>query len=288
MPDPAEFEEREDLSATERARMSEGIRLKAALVHEIIREEGEEELARSVGALAWSGLAAGLSMGFSLVVEGLLHHYLPEAGWRPLVASFGYTTGFVIVVLGRQELFTESTLTGVIPVLTRRDRATSLALARLWGVVLLANLVGAGLFAALAAGAPIFEPNLHQDFLGIGERAGAGSFVVLFVKAVLAGWLIALMVWLLPGAGSARLIVILLITYIVALGGFAHIIAGSVEVLYLVLSGDKSFFSYLIDYLTPVLLGNVVGGSALVAMLNHAQVHREVPAAVQGARRSRR
>jgi len=286
MPDPAEFEEREDLSRTERARMSESIRLKAALVHEIIRQEGEEELGRSVSALAWSGLAAGLSMGFSLVVEGLLHHYLPDAEWRPLVASCGYTTGFVIVVLGRQELFTESTLTGVIPVLTRRDRATSLALARLWGVVLLANLVGAGLFAALAAGAPIFEPNLHQDFLGIGQRAAAGSLVVLFVKAVLAGWLIALMVWLLPGSGSARLIVILLITYIVALGGFSHIIAGSVDVLYLVLSGDKSFFSYLFEFLAPVLLGNVVGGSALVAMLNHAQVHREVPAAAGAARRS--
>ena len=200
MPDPAEFEERQDLSESERARMSEGIRLKAALVLEVIREEGEEELARSVSALAWSGLAAGLSMGFSLVVEGLLHHHLPDAEWRPLIASFGYTTGFVIVVLGRQQLFTENTLTGVIPVLTRRDRATSLALARLWSVVLLANLVGAGLFAALAAGAPIFEPNLHQDFLAIGERAAAGSHLILFVKAIIAGWLIGLMVWMLPGA----------------------------------------------------------------------------------------
>jgi formate/nitrite transporter FocA (FNT family) len=144
MPDPAEFEEREDLSEAEQQRMSEGIRLKAALVHEIIREEGEEELARSTGALAWSGLAAGLSMGFSLVVEGLFHHHLPDAGWRPLIASFGYTTGFVIVILGRQQLFTENTLTGVIPVLTRRDRTTVRALAHLWGVVLLANLVGAG------------------------------------------------------------------------------------------------------------------------------------------------
>jgi formate/nitrite transporter FocA (FNT family) len=285
MPDPAEFEEREDLSEAEQQRMSEGIRLKAALVHEIIREEGEEELARSTSALAWSGLAAGLSMGFSLVVEGLFHHHLPEAGWRPLIASFGYTTGFVIVILGRQQLFTENTLTGVIPVLTRRDRATVQALARLWSVVLLANLVGAGLFAALAASAPIFEPNLHEDFLTIGEHAAAGSFLVLFVKAVLAGWLIGLMVWLLPGAGSANLIVILLITYIVALGGFAHIIAGSVDVLYLVFSGDKSFFSYVFDFMLPVLLGNIVGGSALVAMLNHAQVHREVPAAVEAAQR---
>ena len=278
MPDPAEFEEREDLSEAEQQRMSEGIRLKAALVHEIIREEGEEELARSTSALAWSGLAAGLSMGFSLVVEGLLHHYLPEAEWRPLVASFGYTTGFVIVVLGRQQLFTENTLTGVIPLLTRRDPATALALARLWGVVLLANLVGAALFAALASHAPIFEPNLHEDFLAIGQAAAAGGFLVLLIKAVLAGWLIGLMVWLLPGAGSARLIVILLITYIVALGGFSHIIAGSVDVLYLVFSGEKSFLSYLIDFVVPVLIGNIIGGSALVAMLNHAQVRGEVPA----------
>ena len=142
--------------------MSDAIRLKAALVHEIIREDGEEELARSVSALAWSGLAAGLSMGFSLVVEGLLHHYLPDAQWRPLIASFGYTTGFVIVVLGRQQLFTENTLTGVIPVLTRRNRASLMALLRLWAVVLLANLVGACLFAALAAAAPLFEPNLPE------------------------------------------------------------------------------------------------------------------------------
>ena len=220
-------------------------------------------------------------MGFSLVVTGLLHHHLPDAPWRPLIASFGYTTGFVIVVLGRQQLFTENTLTGVIPVLTRRDRASLMALLRLWGVVLLANLIGAGLFAALAAGAPVFEPNLHQDFLAIGRDAATGGLAALFVKAVLAGWLIGLMVWLLPGAGSARLIVILLITYIVALGGFAHIVAGSVDVLYLVLSGEKSLPSYLLSYLLPVLAGNVIGGGALVAMLNHAQVRSEVPAVAE-------
>jgi formate-nitrite transporter family protein len=281
MADAVEFEEREDLSEAERHLMVQGSRLKAALVHEVIRHEGEEELERTVSALAWSGLAAGLSMGFSLVVEGLLRHHLPDAPWRPLVESFGYTTGFVIVVLGRQQLFTESTLTAVIPALTRRDGETLIALLRLWGVVLLANLVGAGLFAALAFGVPVFEPNLHRDFIAIGEEAAHGSFVVLFVKAVLAGWLIALMVWLLPGAASARLIVIVLITYIVALGGFAHVIAGSVEVLYLVFAGGKSFGSYLIDYLLPVLAGNIVGGSALVAMLNHAQVRHEVPAATE-------
>jgi formate/nitrite transporter FocA (FNT family) len=75
--------------------------------------------------------------------------------------------------------------------------------------------------------------------------------------------------------------VILLITYIVALGGFAHIVAGSVDVLYLVLSGEQSLPSYLLLYLVPVLAGNVIGGSALVAMLNHAQVRSEVPAVAE-------
>ena len=263
-------------SETEHQQVLAGLRPKAAIVHEVIREEGEEELARTVSALWWSGLAAGLSMGFSLVAEGLLRHHLPAAEWRPLVESFGYTVGFVIVVLGRQQLFTENTLTVVIPVLTRRDRNCFLGMARLWSVVLLANLVGAAIFAALAANAPIASPDLRSEFIAIAEEAFDGDFLALLVQGLLAGWLIALMVWLLPAAGSARLFVIILITYMVALGGFAHIIAGSVEVLYGVIAGRIGFLDYLGGYIVPVLIGNVAGGTALVAIVNHAQVHREV------------
>lgn len=262
-----------------------GLRPRAAIVHEIIREEGEDELARRVSALWWSGLAAGLSMGFSLVAEGLLRHHLPEAAWRPLIESFGYTVGFVIVVLGRQQLFTENTLTAVIPVLTRRDRNSLLGMARLWSVVLVANLVGAAIFAALAASAPVASPDLRDEFLAIAGEAFEGDFLALLVQGVLAGWLIALMVWLLPAAGSARLFVILLITYLVALGGFAHIIAGSVEVLYGVIAGRIGVLAYLGGYALPVLIGNVAGGTALVAIVNHAQVHREVGANAAGRRR---
>src|SRR5690349_8167211 len=79
------------------------------VVHEAIRIEGEEELKRTSSALAWSGLAAGLSMGFSLVTEGLLRSHLPDTPWRPLVSKLGYSAGFLFVVLGRQQLFTENT-----------------------------------------------------------------------------------------------------------------------------------------------------------------------------------
>jgi formate/nitrite transporter FocA (FNT family) len=94
-------------------------------------------------------------MGFSLVAEGLLQAHLPDAAWTPLVSKFGYTAGFLTVVLGRQQLFTEQTLTAVLPLLSGNSAVGSLPnLARLWAVVLLANLLGSVLFSAAAAFTP--------------------------------------------------------------------------------------------------------------------------------------
>src|SRR5436190_20558598 len=107
------------------------------VVYKAILTEGEDELKRSSSALFWSGLAAGLSMGFSLVGEGLLRAYLPEAHWRPLVAKFGYSIGFLFVVLGRQQLFTENTLTPILPLLSKKPHAHLSNVLRLWCVVLL-------------------------------------------------------------------------------------------------------------------------------------------------------
>ena len=119
----------------------------AVVVHETIRHDGEEELQRPLAALAWSGFAAGLSMGFSFVAEALLRRYVPDAPWRPLVVNLGYPVGFLIVILGRQQLFTENTLTAMIPLFARRNLATIVAVLRLWAVVLVANLAGAHIFA---------------------------------------------------------------------------------------------------------------------------------------------
>src|SRR3954452_17946948 len=96
------------------------------IVYKAICTESEEELDRPTSALFWSGLAAGLSMGFSLVGEGLLRAHLPDEHWRPLVAKFGYSIGFLIVILGRQQLFTENTLTPVLPLLQEKESKTLL------------------------------------------------------------------------------------------------------------------------------------------------------------------
>jgi formate/nitrite transporter FocA (FNT family) len=246
--------------------------LEVGVIYDAIRQAGEDELERSSSALAWSGLAAGLSMGFSLVLSGLLRHGLPLADWRPLIAKLGYTAGFVIVILGRQQLFTENTLTVILPLLNQKDWATLRNVLRLWSFVLLANLAGALAFAWVVGNADIFRPDQLHTFTEIGLEANEGNFGHKFLTGIFGGWLIALMVWLLPGAEAARFWVIIFITYIVGLGNFSHVIAGSVEVLFLVTTGQLGWGSYLGGFLLPALLGNIIGGISLVALLSHAQV----------------
>jgi hypothetical protein len=122
---------------------------RALVIHEVVREEGEAAMERTAGALIMSALAAGLSMGFSFLTQAVIESSLPDTPWRSLVASFGYTVGFVIVILGRQQLFTESTLSAVLPVLTRRDMTTVAKTGRLWGLVLFGNIAGTLMFAAM-------------------------------------------------------------------------------------------------------------------------------------------
>ncbi|BCS52533.1 formate/nitrite transporter family protein [Geobacter sp. SVR] len=260
-----------ELSPEEEKRVEEKTSIGAVVVHEAIRAEGEAELRRPNSALAWSALASGLSMGFSLVAEGLLRSHLPEAPWRPLVAKFGYALGFLIVILGRQQLFTENTLTVILPLLHRRDRDTLLNVLRLWGVVLTANLAGAFLFS-FALREPIFPAAVLQAFGEIGRQTMQATAFAILLKAVFSGWLIALMVWLLPAVEGSKVAIIVIITYVVALGGFCHIIAGSVEILYLAATGVIGYGACVTRYMLPTLCGNIIGGVSLVAALNHAQV----------------
>jgi formate/nitrite transporter FocA (FNT family) len=267
-----------DLSAKEKDAVAEQSRPNAALIHETIRAEGESELERTWSALMLSGLAAGLSMGFSLIVEGLLQSRLPDTPWRDLISKFGYTAGFLIVVLGRQQLFTENTLTPILPLLHNRDAGTLLRVLRLWALVLAANVAATWIIAAVLARTGIFVAPVKDAFADIASHSIESTFALTALKGVFAGWLIALMVWLLPSAGSLRPIIIILITYIVGIGSLTHVIAGSVDAAYLVLAGDAGLGSYLWRFFMPTLLGNTAGGVALVAVLNYGQVAPELRA----------
>lgn len=273
-----------ELSEEEKKEARERTSISAPVVHEAIRRDGEDELQRPVSALAWSGLAAGLSMGFSFVTEGLLHHYLPESVWRPLIVSIGYPFGFLLIIIGRQQLFTENTLTAVIPLLARRNLTTFISMLRLWAVVLFANLVGAHLFAWVVARTPMFPPEFQPSFHAIAVQAAEVSFWTAVLRGIFAGWLIAMVVWMLAAVDTGRIAVIVILTYVVGLAGLTHIIAGSVEVLYLVMAGDKNWFAYLGGYMVPTLIGNIIGGVALVSALNHAQVVAGMPRRRNGSK----
>jgi formate/nitrite transporter FocA (FNT family) len=244
----------------------------ANVVYETIRREGEDELHRPAAALAWSALAAGLSMGFSFVAEAVLMAHLPDTPWRPLISRAGYCVGFLIVILGRQQLFTENTLTVILPLLARKDLVTLLRVLRLWGVVLSANLAGTFLFALCVARIGLFEDPVQRVLQDAALAHMGTGFGIVFARAIFAGWLIALMVWLLPGADSGRLSIIIIITYLVGIGSFNHIVAGSTTALFLVLTKSISWGTYFTLFFIPTLLGNIFGGVSLVAALGHAQV----------------
>ena len=266
----------EKLDAAEQDQATEHAAPQAIVIHEIVRKDGEEELERRAAAVGWSGLAAGLSMGFSFLALALIQSALPDTPWRRLFDSAGYCVGFVIAVLGRQELFTESTLTAVLPLLVRRNRATLIALLRFWAIVLAANIAGTFVFAELLTIDGLFSSPVRDALAAVSRDSVGGPFWPILIKAMLAGWLIALMVWLLPSAKSARLLVIVLLTYVVALGRFSHIIAGSVEACFAVLTGEASWRAYLFGFFAPTIIGNTIGGVALVALLNHAPLAPEL------------
>ena len=261
-----------DLDQDEQQKAKDEESLNASVTYEAIRREGEKELARPAQALAWSGLAAGLSMGFILVAEGLLRSHLPEAPWRPLVAKLGYTVGFLIVMLGSQQLYTENTLTPIVPLLSQKSGAMLGRVLRLWGIVLVSNLLGTIVFAWVLARTTLFDPEVHTAFLGVASEAMRGDFWTTLLRAIFAGWLIALMVWMIPGSKGAQFSVIVAMTYLVGVAGLAHIIAGSTEAAYLVARGAATWGDYAGRFVVPALIGNTLGGVTLVAALNHAQV----------------
>jgi formate/nitrite transporter FocA (FNT family) len=256
----------------EARKVNERASIGAHVVYEAIRLEGDDELERPAAALAWSGLAAGLSIGFSLLAEGALTAYLPNTLWRPLVAKLGYTIGFLVVVLGRQQLFTENTLTVVLPLLLHKDASTMAKVLRLWSIVLTTNIIGTFLFALAVGRLHFLEPSIQQSMMEISLHHIGPGFWTITMRAVFAGWLIALMIWMLPDAASSRVVVILIMTYLIAIFSLSHIIAGSTNVFYLVVNGSISIGQYFTDFFVPTLLGNVVGGVSLVAALAHGQV----------------
>src|SRR6202045_4353481 len=140
------------------------------VIYEIVRRLGEEEMARPAVSLWWSGVAAGLSISFSLLAQAILQTHLPDAPWRSLITSFGYASGFVMVVLARQQLFTENTITVVLPVMAELNVRNLKSLVRMWGVVFLANMAGTLVAALFCTFTTVLSPELLDGMIGISSQ----------------------------------------------------------------------------------------------------------------------
>ncbi|MDX1721726.1 MAG: formate/nitrite transporter family protein [Pseudomonas sp.] len=263
------------LSAEEEKEVEKQHPPRAAVLHETIRAQGELELERSVAALWWSALAAGLTMGLSLMAMGLFYSRLPDVETSHVIASLGYSAGFLAVILARQQLFTENTLTAVLPVMTKPTRYNFARLMRLWGVVLVGNLAGTLLVAYVMLNLPIFDSKTDAAFLDIGRKVMENNVNQMFSKGIVSGWMIATMVWMIPSMKSAKIWIILFITYLMALGDFTHIIVGSAEVSYLVFAGQLPWKDFWLIFAGPTLAGNIIGGSFIFALISHAQIRSE-------------
>lgn len=272
----AEVKEPKGVTAREVIDIEQRTQPRTPVIYEVVCRMGEEEMARPFVSLWWSGVAAGLSISFSLLAQSILYLHLPESNWRPLVTGFGYSVGFLMVVLSRQQLFTENTITVVLPVMKQFNIGDLARLGRIWSIVLAANIVGTFIAALFCAYTPVLTPELRGAMLEISRQMMEYSWSEMFFRGIASGFLIAAMVWIVPSADTAAFYAVTLMTYLIALGGFTHIIAGSVEGFFLVVNGELGLPTMIADFMAPVLVGNIVGGTALFALISHAQVMNEI------------
>jgi formate/nitrite transporter FocA (FNT family) len=270
------------LSRKEKQQVREGVRHRPAVVYEIIRVQGEIELRRPVSALWWSGVAAGISIGFSFLTEAAIAAHLPAGGSSEVIAKLGYAVGFLIVILGHQQLFTENVLTAVLPIMARKQLHWVLRMVRLWGIVLAANIVGCLIFAMAMAFLPIVPVDVATAMSDIVGRVMANTPGEMFAKGIGAGWIIAALVWILSSTEHVEFLIITLLTYLIALFGFTHIVAGSAEAIYGVLTGTTTLENAVFRFFMPTLAGNVFGGTVLFSVLSYAQVREEIYADPDG------
>lgn len=259
-------------TSAEEESVKEAAALSPKLIYEVIRRDGEEELARTKRSLIWSGIAAGILISLSVLGEATLRTYLPDTPSRYLIENLGYSLGFLAVIMGRMQLFTENTITTVLPIMRDRTLAAFSSMMRLWAIVLSANVVGAFAAAALFVFTPAISPEVMPAIVDLSHHATGMPPLEGFWRAIPAGVIVALIVWMLPQADAAAFFLILVFTWIIAAGDFTHIVAGSVEMAVLVLQGDLGGNQAIFGFFLPVLFGNIIGGTVIFTLLAWGQV----------------
>ncbi len=250
-------------------------RLAPQTIYEIISREGIEELARSLTSLAWSGYAAGICICFSIFAMAHLHVNLPEGtGWG-LLEKLGYVMGFVIVVIARLQLFTENTITVILPLLDKWSVRNLNRTWKLWAVVFGSNMLGTLSVALMVTFIYTPDPDYFDTLIRISKHAVDNDFGQIFLRGIPAGFIIAVMVWMMPSAKGSEIGIVTVMIFLIAIGDYTHVVAGSFEAFVLMLSNEATIMQGM-SYIVAAGLGNILGGTGIFAMLAYAQVKDEI------------
>ncbi len=235
----------------------------------------DEEIATGKQELFFSGLAAGFAIVLTFLGHAAGKAVFPD---NRFLAAVLYPLGFVYIILGRYQLYTENTLPPVALVLARL--ASLPLLLRVWGVVLVGNVLGAGLGAFVLANTQVLSPTAMQAGTEFAGSALELAWWDVFFKSLFAGWLVASVVWLEHAARDtiARLFLVYIVFYMIAAAELFHVITTATDALYFVFVGRAGLWTVFYEFWLPVLLGNTVGGVVLVALVNYAQIeHQRFP-----------
>lgn len=264
------------LSYRDRMAVEEHERLSPRLLYEIIRQDGIEELSRPTKALVFSGITAGLVITFSFIFKAVFTAYTPDATWAPLISNMGYTVGFLLVILGRMQLFTENTITTVVPLFNPLSFKKLMAVSKLWVTVFGANLIGTAIAAFFLQNHHVFNPEFVQAMNEIAQHVAHMSASDNIFRGIPAGILIASIVWMMPTVGNGKFAMIFFFIYLIALGDFTHVVVGSAEMAYLVMQGQANLHDYFVTFLGPTALGNILGGTVVFTLMIYGQVTDEI------------
>ncbi len=235
-----------------------------------VADNARQELKRSSVALAISGFAGGTFMGLSALGTAIALAMLGHSEGDQMISRAFYPLGFIVVIVGRAQLFTENTLYPVALVLAEKREFWNTM--RLWAVVLPSNVLGALAFASLVSLTPALNPHVVDALSQLGLDAVANPWPTVFWSGVMGGWIIALAAWLVSGSHSitGSVMIIWMLTFIVGLGNFAHCIATSGEILTAILTHHAAWSQYPRWFL-PAVTGNICGGVGMVTVLEYGQ-----------------
>lgn len=249
-----------------------------------VAREGIEEMERPSASLFWSAVAAGFLLSFSLLLKAALQVEVAGLPAAHAIDSLGYTIGFILVIYCRLQLFTENTITPVLPTIASPSTRNISNMTRVWTISLSANFIGTAIMAMMFALTPMVTPETLEAMLAISHKVADLSFIDSFVKGLPSGLLIAALVWMRPSAGESFLGLIFLVTYVIAVGDFTHVVVGSCEIFLLAWSGEGALGEMMLTNILPTLMGNLLGGTVLFALIAWVQIRRELRATVDRLR----